>query len=186
MRLQSYPVSHSPLQDPTHPLLIFLLPSMTCLVSIDSRQTAMRELVFLVPLISRILGENPARAWARKREGRGCHQIETFLGIGCQIESGGTSAPYHSTRRRVCRMFNDGRGRFRVSETGLPNPRLVSAQFATPSRDACSRLCHHSVHLDTEFCDLYQRPRNAAREYFNINIFTRRRKLTSVVLKNVF
>lgn len=69
------------------------------------------------------------RASAREREeGRWCHRIESFLGIGCQIESGGTSAPYHSTRRRVCRMFNDGRGRFRVSETGPPNPRHVSAQ----------------------------------------------------------
>lgn len=146
MRYQSFPVSH-PLRS-IPPLAYIFSSSMTCLVSIDPQQTAVRELVFLVPLISRILGGNWARERAKEREGgreTGCHQIETFLGIGCQIESRGTSAPYRSTRRRVCRMFNDGRGRFRVSETGPPNPRLVSEHSSLlASRDACSRLCHHS------------------------------------------
>jgi len=69
----------------------------------------------------------------RRREKRDATEIETFLGIGCQIESGGTSTPYRSTRRRVCRMFNDGRGRFRVSETGPPNPRLTTPSDTTRS-----------------------------------------------------
>lgn len=145
MRLQSCPASHSLRSIPPTPCLSFFFP-------VDD-----------VPRLNRLLTDRGARARVsssfdfsdprgeydaqeREREGRGCRQIETFLGIGCQIESEGTSAPYHSTRRRVCRMFNDGRGRFRVSETGLPNPRLVSAhKFATRSRDACSRLCHHSA-----------------------------------------
>ena len=86
-----------------------------------SRQTA--QLVFLIPLISRILERNSTAIENANTRGerRGATEIETFLGIGCQIESGGTSTPYRSTRRRVCRMFNDGRERFRVSETGLPN-----------------------------------------------------------------
>lgn len=69
------------------------------------------------------------RATRVKERNTMCHQIETFLGIGCQIESADTSAPYRSTRRRVCRMFNDGRGRFRVSETGPPNSLLGSARL---------------------------------------------------------
>lgn len=39
------------------------------------------------------------------RDGRGAARLKLFPGIGCQIESGGTSAPYRSTGRRVCRMF---------------------------------------------------------------------------------
>jgi len=84
-----------------------------------------------------------ARARALARQGRaGCRQIETFLGIGCQIESGGTSAPYRSARRRVCRMFNDGRGRrFRVSETGPPNSRRdCGATGARASARGCPGL----------------------------------------------
>lgn len=152
---------------------------MTCLVSIDSRQIASSYFWFLW-----FLGSSGGirRASARKRGG--CRQIETFLGIGCQIESAGTSAPYHSTRRRVCRMFNDGRGRFRVSETGLPNPRLVSAHNSLLEAETPVLVCVTTRRIKTRSCVIYiDAHENAAREYFNI--FTRHRKWTSVTLENV-
>lgn len=175
MRLQSFPASRSLRSIPPTPCLSFFLvddvPRLNRLTTDrDARARISGSFDFSDPR------GGIERASAREREeGRWCHQIETFLGIGCQIESGGTSAPYHSTRRRVCRMFNDGRGRFRVSETGPPNPRLVSAQPRYSKAEMPVLVCVTTRRIKTRrFCDLYRRPRKlATREYFNI--FTRRR-----------
>lgn len=53
-------------------------------------------------------------------------------------------------------MFNDGRGRFRVSETG---PAEFPAAPLGPANSARSRLCHRPAHENAELRDLYQRPR---------------------------